>query len=65
MSATPEGGAVNRYLQAWDKHNVFVTGAGAFVQNTQYNPTGLVGGLAYWAADAIRRQYLRNPGPLV
>lgn len=65
MAATPEGGPVNRYLQAWDKHNVFVMGAGAFVQNTQYNPTGLVGGLAYWAAEAIRRQYLANPGPLV
>ncbi len=65
MAATPEGGPVNRYLQAWDKHNVFVMGAGAFVQNTQYNPTGFVGGLAYWAADAIRRQYLANPGPLV
>lgn len=65
MAATPEGGPVNRYLQAWDKHNVFVMGAGAFVQNIQYNPTGLVGGLAYWAADAIRRQYLANPGPLV
>lgn len=65
MAATPEGGPLNRYLQAWDKHNVFVMGAGAFVQNTQYNPTGLVGGLAYWAADAIRRQYLPNPGPLV
>ncbi|VDC25145.1 GMC family oxidoreductase [Pseudogemmobacter humi] len=65
MAATPEGGPLNRYLQAWDKHNVFAMGAGAFVQNTQYNPTGLVGGLAYWAADAIRRQYLPNPGPLV
>lgn len=65
MAATPDGGPVNRYLQAWDKHNVFVMGAGAFVQNTQYNPTGLVGGLAYWAAEAIRSQYLRNPAPLV
>lgn len=65
MSATPDAGAVNRYLQTWDKHNVFVMGAGAFVQNIQYNPTGLVGGLAYWAAEAIRSQYLHNPRPLV
>ena len=65
MSASPREGVVNRYLQAWDKHNVFVMGAGNFVQNTQYNPTGLVGGLAYWAVDAIRTQYLRNPRPLV
>ena len=43
---------VNRYCQAWDKHNVFVFGAGNFVQNTQYNPTGMVGGLATWIAIA-------------
>jgi len=24
-----------------------------------------VGALAYWAAQAIRDQYLKNPGPLV
>jgi gluconate 2-dehydrogenase alpha chain len=24
-----------------------------------------VGALAYWAADAIRTRYLKNPGPLV
>ncbi|MDH2328106.1 GMC family oxidoreductase [Cereibacter sp. SYSU M97828] len=65
MSATPDTGAVNRYSQAWDKHNVFALGAGNFVQNTQYNPTGLVGGLAYWTAHAIRTQYLSNPRPLV
>lgn len=65
MSATPKEGVVNRYCQTWDKHNVFVFGAGSFVQNTQYNPTGLVGGLAYWTVNAIRTQYLRNPRPLV
>ena len=26
---------------------------------------GPVGALAYWAADAIRNKYLKNPGPLV
>ena len=52
---------VNRYCQTWDKHNVFVMGAGNFVHNTQYNPTGMVGGLAYWTAHAIRTQYLRDP----
>ena len=30
-----------------------------------YNPTGLVGALAFWSAQAIRDQYLKNPGPLV
>ena len=33
-------------------------------QNGGYNPTGTIGALTYWAADAIRNRYLRNPGPL-
>jgi gluconate 2-dehydrogenase alpha chain len=57
--------ALNRYMQSWDAHNVFVLGASALPQNFQYNPTGLVGGLAYWAAHAIRTDYLPNPRPLV
>jgi gluconate 2-dehydrogenase alpha chain len=61
----PKTSAINRYLQAWDQHNVFVMGASAFPQNTQYNPTGMVGGLAYWAAEHIRKDYLPNPRPLV
>ncbi|WP_294927841.1 GMC family oxidoreductase [uncultured Paracoccus sp.] len=65
MSASPNEGVVNRYSQMWGQHNVFAMGAGNFVQNTQYNPTGLLGGLAYWTVDAIRSQYLSNPRPLV
>ena len=65
MGDDPKTSAVNRYLQVWDKHNIFVLGAGAFPQNTQYNPTGMVGGLAYWAAEHIRKDYLPNPRPLV
>ncbi|MFD1910636.1 GMC family oxidoreductase [Halodurantibacterium flavum] len=65
MGNDPATSAINRYLQSWDVHNVFVMGAGAFPQNIQYNPTGIVGGLAYWSADAIRRDYLPNPRPLV
>ena len=30
-----------------------------------YNPTGPVGALAYWTADAIKNRYMKNPGPLV
>jgi gluconate 2-dehydrogenase alpha chain len=63
--ADPAGSALNRYLQSWDVPNLFVMGASAFPQNIGYNPTGLVGALAYFAADAIRTKYLRNPGPLV
>lgn len=63
--ADPTTSALNRYLQSWDVSNLFVTGASAFPQNIGYNPTGLVGALTYFAVDAIKNQYLKNPGPLV
>ena len=65
MGADPKTSVVNRYLQNWDVSNLFVFGASAFPQNAGYNPTGTVGALAFWAAAAIRNQYLKNPGPLV
>jgi gluconate 2-dehydrogenase alpha chain len=65
MGATPEDSVVNRYLQSWQLHNLFVMGAGAFPQNAGYNPTATVAALTYWSAQAIRDQYLRDPGPLV
>lgn len=65
MGASPADSVLNRYLQSWDLYNVFVMGAGAFPQNAGYNPTGTVAALTYWAARAIREQYLRAPGPLV
>jgi gluconate 2-dehydrogenase alpha chain len=65
MGADPKDSVVNRYLQTWDADNLFIVGASVFPQNQSYNPTGTVGALAYWAADAITRQYLKKPGPLV
>jgi len=65
MGSNPKTSVVNRYLQTWDVHNVFVMGASAFPQNQYANPTALVSGLAYWSAKAIREQYINNPGPLV
>lgn len=65
MGDNPENSAVNRYAQSWDVHNVFIFGASAFPQNTQYNPTGMVGALAYWTAHAIGEKYLSDPRPLV
>ncbi|MCK1272145.1 MULTISPECIES: GMC family oxidoreductase [unclassified Bradyrhizobium] len=65
MGADPTTSAVNRYLQSWDVPNVFVMGAGAFPQNPSHNPTGTVGALAYWAADAITTKYVKSPGRLV
>ena len=64
MGDDPKTSAVNRYLQSWDVHNVFVPGASAFPQGLGYNPTGLVAALTYWSAKAIRERYLPNPGPL-
>src|SRR3977135_1781361 len=65
MGTTPRDSAVNKYLQSWDCHNLFVVGANVFVHNASYNPTGPVGALAYWMADAIKNRYVKNPGPLV
>jgi gluconate 2-dehydrogenase alpha chain len=65
MGTDPKSSVVNRFLQSWDVHNVFVTGASAFPQNFGRNPTGLVGALAYWSARAIRETYLKNPGPMI
>ena len=65
MGSNPQDSVVNRYLQHWDVSNLFILGSSAFPQNPGYNPTGTVGALAYWAADAIKNKYLKNPGPLV
>jgi gluconate 2-dehydrogenase alpha chain len=65
MGADPKSSVVNRYLQAWDAHNLFIMGASVFPQQHGYNPTGTVGALAYWSAKAITEQYIKKPGPLV
>jgi gluconate 2-dehydrogenase alpha chain len=65
MGTDPKTAAVNKYLQAWDAHNLFVQGASVFPQQHGYNPTGTVGALAYWSAKAITEKYLKSPGPLV
>jgi gluconate 2-dehydrogenase alpha chain len=65
MGADPKESVVNRYLQAWDADNLFIVGASVFPQNQSDNPTGTVGALAYWVADGIANQYVKNPGPLV
>ena len=54
MGTNPRDSAVNKYLQSWDCHNLFVVGANVFPHNASYNPTGPVGALAYWTADAIK-----------
>jgi gluconate 2-dehydrogenase alpha chain len=65
MGTSPRTSVLNKYLQSWDAHNLFVVGANVFPHNASYNPTGPVGALAYWMADAIKNRYLKNQGPLV
>jgi gluconate 2-dehydrogenase alpha chain len=65
MGSDPKTSAVNKYLQSWDVPNVFVVGASAFAHNAGMNPTGTVGALAYWAAQAITDKYIKSPGKLV
>lgn len=65
MGETPKDSAINRYLQSWDVHNVFVPGGNAFPQNFQANPTGMIGALTYFSVRQIVGEYLKNPGPLV
>jgi gluconate 2-dehydrogenase alpha chain len=65
MGSDPKASVVNRYLQAWEASNLFILGASTFPQNPGHPPTGAVGALAYWAADAITTRYLKAPGALV
>lgn len=65
MGVDPKASVVNRYLQSWDADNLFVVGASNFPQNPGHPPTGAVGALAYWAADAITKRYLKTPSALV
>jgi gluconate 2-dehydrogenase alpha chain len=65
MGSNPRDSVINRYSQSWDVSNLFVYGASAFPQNIGYNPTGLLAGLAYFSAAAIRDSYLKSPGSLV
>jgi len=64
MGSDPSNSVVNTYCQSWDVENLFVVGASNFPQHGGYNPTGTVGALAFWAADAIITKYLPNPGSL-
>lgn len=65
MGDDPKTSVVNKYLQSWDMPNLFLLGANVFAHGIGYNPTGLVGALAYWAATNIRNIYLKQPGPMV
>ena len=65
MGPTPDISVVNRYSQHWNMQNLWVVGASSFPQNPSHNPTLTVLAAAYWAADALIKRYLKNPGKLV
>ena len=65
MGTNPGNSAVNKYQQSWDFNNLFILGANVFPHNSAYQPTGLVGALAYWTADHIKNRYVKNPGLLL
>lgn len=64
MGADPKTSAVNNFSQVWDMDNLFVIGASSFAHNGGYNPTGIVGALAYRAAEGIEK-FLNDGGQLV
>ena len=64
MGTDPGVSATNKYGQSWDCHNLFIMGASLFPHNSAYNPTGPVGAIAYWAADHLKKTYLKHPAPM-
>jgi len=65
MGTDPKTSVVNRYWQCWDVPNVFSLGASAFPHNITYNYSVTIGALTFWALEAIKKRYLKSPGPLV
>jgi gluconate 2-dehydrogenase alpha chain len=65
MGSDPGNSVTNRYGQVWDTPNVFVTGAALYPQNPGMNPTGPLLALSYYTADALIKQYFRNPGEML
>jgi gluconate 2-dehydrogenase alpha chain len=65
MGTDPTTSVVNRELQSWDAHNLFILGTSTFPQQVAYAPTGPAGALAYHCASAIVSRYLKNPSPMV
>ena len=65
MGPGPSTSVVNKYLQSWDVPNLFVVGGSAFPQNGAQGPTETIGMLACRAADGIKENYIRKPGPTI
>jgi gluconate 2-dehydrogenase alpha chain len=64
MSASPEHGVVNPYMQHWNMPNLFVLGGSTFPNQGSANPTPTILAFTYRTADAIVDRYLKKPGML-
>src|ERR1700682_5653887 len=62
IGTNPRERPPTKHVQGWDYHTLFVVGANVFPHNASYTPTGPVGALAYWTADAIKNRYVKSPG---
>ncbi|MFW7267853.1 GMC family oxidoreductase [Gluconacetobacter sp. Hr-1-5] len=58
-------GVVNKFGQCWDVPNLFIVGGSTLPHNAATNPTATLGAMAFFTADAIRHQYLRQPASLL
>lgn len=63
MGESADNSVVNKWLQHWDRDNLFAVGAGNFQHNSGYNPTATVGALAYRCAEGIIK-YAEDGGRL-
>jgi len=60
MGANPKTSALNKYCQAHDVKNVFVTDAAAFVTNPDKNPTLTIMALSWRASEHLIDQAKKN-----
>jgi choline dehydrogenase-like flavoprotein len=60
MGADPQTSVLNRYCQAWDCKNLFVTDGGPFVSNSDKNPTLTILALAWRTSEHIRDEVMKR-----
>jgi gluconate 2-dehydrogenase alpha chain len=65
MGTSPRTSAVNKYLQSWDLPQPLRRRRERLSAQLGLQPDGAGGALAYWTADAIKKRYVKNPGPMV
>lgn len=56
MGDDPKNSVLNKYCQAWDVKNLFVTDAAPFVSNADKNPTLTISALGWRTSEYIADQ---------